>query len=430
MCVCVTHQSQPHTCIYHNPTPLVHNNIHNNNRLRRAALQLLGVVVDVEGPRCTRRVPDLLPLILPVLAQAADTMDATLTPQQAEQQLQQCPTDASTPDHDPTPGSQGGAAWQQVYYACRLLEKLLPHSTNHLAWESGDAAQLLWETVCALQLYPHVWIRVVAARLLKWALGAPSVGPPMLRGTQGLAGRLAWQLVKQLEAPVLDDVMGALSVGNMTLLAPLLYEQDAQLGRLPVGDGEEEDTEDKEEGRTTQLHVEEGNKEEDQGGAHQQHHGVSLLWVAHKISQLAGLHAQESQVARLHALDLCGSLTVSLGPVRCLPLLPVLLKPLYRLEEGVGPAAGGEVAGKADEVMATIRYVGEWVGGWVCVWVCGCMCVGVGCGWACGCLGMWVGVGMWVAAVLHHMYMSIHTHTCQYTHNHCQHTTGRWWVQI
>ena len=270
--------------------------------------------MEVEGPRSLRRLSTLLPALLPALAQAADAAeDAAMD------------TSNAADIHD------ARAAWQEAYHALRLLEKLLPHAGASLHWGAGEEAQLLWEAVCALQLHPHLWVRVAAARLLAWALETANVGPAMLRDTPGLPGRLAWQLVKQLETPGLDDVLGALAAGNLARLAPLLYEQDQALGRL--ADEEVDEV----------VHMRDPSL------------GVSLQWVASRVAQLAGGRAIETAATRRHALGLVSGLAASLGAERVAPVLPMLLRPLYRLSEGPATTGDAEVQDVAAEVMASIR---------------------------------------------------------------------------
>lgn len=261
----------------------------------------------------------MLPLLLPALAQAADAAeDATMDEQH---------TAADEDIH------AARTAWQEAYHALRLLEKLLPYASSRLRWEEGDEVQLLWEAVCALQLHPHLWVRVAGARLLAWALDTADVGPAMLRATHGLPGRLAWQLVKQLETPGLDDTLGTLAAGNLARLAPLLHAQDEALGRLAGEEAEE-------------------------GAPRDPTLGVSLQWVASRLAQLSGSKAHEMAATRRHALGLVAGLAASLGAERVAPVLPVLLRPLYRLSEGVTTAGDAEVQDVAAQVMATIRCVG------------------------------------------------------------------------
>lgn len=286
-------------------------------RLRCAALQLLGVVVEVEGPRSVKRCTSLLPMLLPVLAQAAD--------------------EAAVDEDDAADDIYSAcAAWQEAYHALRLLEKLLSHAGGHLQWDAGEEVQLMWEAVCVLQLHPHMWVRLAAARLLAWALDN-DVGPAMLRDTHGLPGRLAWQLVKQLETPGLDDVLGGLAAGNLARVAPLLYEQDAALGRLAGED----------------AHADSSEHAAKQDPAL----GVSLQWVASKVAQLAGGRALETATTRRHALGLVAGLTAALGAARVDAILPVLLRPLYRLSEGASTEGDAAVQDVAAEVMASIRCV-------------------------------------------------------------------------
>jgi len=355
-------------------------------KLRAVAAQALELLAEVEGGRFgSRRLgADFVQGLAARLAAAAAAAEDVLVSQGVE-------GEGDLPGSSNAAG--GGLQWQEPYHVLLLLEKAAQGGLGPLLWQQGPAVQQLWgEVVQEMLLYPHLWVRKAAARLLGLGLANPGVYSGLLglsstdktlaadaaaaangaaeNGAYGGgdsssggvgAGRCALLVYLQLEADVVDEGLCTQAVKCLVALTKHLaaaqpqqqQQQDAvggasaaaAAGTVAVngaaGDSsseEEEDDEDADmdadgEAAAAEQGAAAGGDEADGGFKDGQ---LTLLGLISRMVRLAEDTRFVRQQQRMAALRWIAAAVSATGTAPLLPHLPLLLRPLYRIAEASG----------------------------------------------------------------------------------------------
>ncbi|KAK9808411.1 hypothetical protein WJX73_001754 [Symbiochloris irregularis] len=306
--------------------------------LHRAAAQALGLQAQAEGPRFARRVPKLLPATLSALRGAgspqADGLDR--------------------PDADSDAGY-----WHGKYSVLVLLEKLATYSPSSVRWQEGQVAQQVWEAVASLLVHPHQWVRGAVARLLGLAFDQAAIWEGLLGGgPHSVApGVLAAQLLQAFTAPEADEGLRKQAVRCLVFLAPRLHCNHAAAGQdvhsaaagngsieaeLATLDAAASDSEDEDS-------AEEAAAQPGDGAV-----SVTLHGLARRVARLASMRLASQGPVRATALQCMAALGSTLSPEALASCLPLLLPPLYRIDEA-GPTEPAEVRELAAEVLQHLK---------------------------------------------------------------------------
>ncbi|GIL61502.1 hypothetical protein Vafri_15933, partial [Volvox africanus] len=190
--------------------------------LRRAAVQTLGFVAEVEGSKFGRRFSDLVNGVLRILQrQVARGVDGN------EDQSASLPDDESADAEAACPG------WQEAYYCLLLLEKVAAQASGALAWPIQGAATAsslvpeLWESTVRLLLHRHMWVRKAAARLVGYGLATPRVCGGLMASQPGRAAQLAFSFYLQLECEGVDEATCLQAVKCLVNLSVHLHRDDS-----------------------------------------------------------------------------------------------------------------------------------------------------------------------------------------------------------
>eukprot|EP01043_Picozoa_sp_COSAG02_P004304 COSAG02_NODE_111_length_36009_cov_42.221248_1_plen_2408_part_00 len=133
--------------------------------VQRVAAQLMGLVIEVEGETCEKRLSTWLPVMVQVLEDGSEAI-----------------TDADAE-------SSAGDGWRFLYYTLRSLEKLataLPGMLDgsvHRGKEISELTPRLWKAVTGLLRHPHTWVKMLASRL--FGLLFARCNPPELGVVEG-----------------------------------------------------------------------------------------------------------------------------------------------------------------------------------------------------------------------------------------------------
>jgi U3 small nucleolar RNA-associated protein 20 len=320
--------------------------------LKRAAAQVLGLLVDVAGAKAATVLQDALPPLRAMLEHAPgmgvnDAVD-------------------DSPDA-PNPG----AGWPPIYYGLLLVEKAVVALPQTLA-EAADAPAL-WEAAAALLLHPHLWVRKAAGRLVghylarcdttgHWAGGGVVHGGGLLAG-DGRLMTLARAVCQQVETPALDDAMGAQVVKNLVGLVrialargpPASGEPAASTSTTAAATADDEDDSGDDEDREAEQREADTAEAGEAGGSGRAWVPKEVEWVFKRMGRAA---ANGTDTQRTTVLLWCAAATAALGDAGVSPVLYDLLRPVLRANSGTGYSAA--VKQKAEEVLALVQ---ETVGG-------------------------------------------------------------------
>ena len=196
--------------------------------LQRAAAQLVGLAVEVEGVAVEKRLPSWLPVMVEALESGAA--------EAAEEEQQ-------------------GDAWRIVYYTLRSLEKLgqlLPGMLDGAVSGEGlrERVTPLWEAITSLLRHPHTWVKLLAARLVG-ALFARCNPPAVSRMASGavelkLGGCGAVIALRQVEEGLwtqlrsthLDEKMAEQALKDLVFVARAYHAVALEAGQQSGGDAE------------------------------------------------------------------------------------------------------------------------------------------------------------------------------------------------
>lgn len=198
-------------------------------QLARTAIQVFGIAVDAMGEDGGSAAPAIVDVLLDVLTDSEDKLEEAET--------------------------QGGDAldleadWQLPYQALQATAHVYKAFPD-LLLPDLKTAQPLWKAVRGHLLYPHLWVRTSAARLLGslYAASQDALGRDDLPERHPLAtGNLfdaAQKACLQLKSPLLDDNLAMQIVKNLFFAARCFAARDPRSAGAHDDDGDEEDHED------------------------------------------------------------------------------------------------------------------------------------------------------------------------------------------
>eukprot|EP00124_Ichthyophonus_hoferi_P003712 Ihof_evm2s341 gene=Ihof_evmTU2s341 len=334
-----------------------------NLALKRAALQVTGLFVEVMGSQFERHVVVCLPLLCAEISK--DTQE-------------------NADDEEGEDDSVMQGNWPILYYSLTTLYKLCTAMPKIMEANSPHQRQLmeLWTHIHLHLLYPHAWVRLVASRVLGVYLsacnydrlaakltGSISEVPSTKNAAKQPAGDygdylceegktmgLAKSCCHQLESRYLSADLGTQIVKNLIFLSKLLDAMDglqapppvaalpavkpAQSKLIPETTGAkkrnrgEDESDEEEEGEGDGVIDEE---EEDAKDSMQEQKGNLLGWVVRRLAYLARSSDADVVIAasrRQCVFEYFAALTSHLG-VRVNWYLATMLSPLYRVTESL-----------------------------------------------------------------------------------------------
>ena len=262
--------------------------------------------------------------------------------------------------------------WPAAYFCLVLLEKTLQVGGSLPALPARDLAAL-WPAVTRLALYPHMWVRKAALRLLGMCFDRQDFwGSFLLDAAADVdaaqLSSLQVTLCKNIETEGADPALLQQALKNLLFVAGRLVERaavlldsvDAQVRKDYYARGIAA-------GSNAVAGVAAGNCEQkvldslNAGPAESRAHGcfgrliTRVILVANGTVRRSSRASEEQQKAGLQCLAALCSL---LGPGRVLPYLVDVTVPLFRLTEDGGEmsaAASAEVRELADMVLAHLR---------------------------------------------------------------------------
>ncbi|KAK9818396.1 hypothetical protein WJX72_012002 [[Myrmecia] bisecta] len=359
-----------------------------DTRLRRAAAQTLGFLVEVEREKVARRVPEVLARLLPLLqSHSAASAHSSST--------------AADDDGD-NEYPAVAKSWQEAYYGLLFVEKVLASAPAQVGWQAGETVRQLWQAVSALLLHRHLWVRKAAARLMGLAFANVKLAGGLLSQQEGAAGRLAFLFYRQLESEAADEALMSQAVKCLVFLAADMYAYDSQRGAVPeavvvppdsnglhaelllpdgtlplangngaahspaasagageaLDEGQHPDQDLDRDQDQDQAAAGEAEDDEavDDGEGEQGDGGLSLHGLVRRVAKLADDRSYNRQQQRMAALRFTAALASRLGAPPILAYLPPLMRPLFRITESAAPNRD-DVKLLTEEVIAHLRGV-------------------------------------------------------------------------
>lgn len=352
-------------------------------RLVRAAAQVLGLIIDVEGTTSQNRVKGWLPTVTDIIHNKSVLDD----------HLQ----DILHEKNSDNKSSLNQMQWQEIYYCLTLVEKAFKVLPEQFQWCSAEPSiHELWEGVAKVLLHHHVWVRKIAGRLIGSALADKKIGNPMLtswspkyllhlkapnsesgsnqediNGTlQPAAGTLALQFFRQLDSSSADEAIASQAVKCLVFLSLSMFQTDKAAGNLPVvelklnskpmPDTLQASLElENNVHQNNDVEIDDNNnedEEEDDLGKYMTSEGtISLDNLVRRMVRLADDKSYARQLQRGFSLRFIAALALRLGQENIVYYLPTLLKPIYRITE---PGSNGnplEITNLANEIMSHLR---------------------------------------------------------------------------
>ncbi|WAQ89021.1 hypothetical protein PtA15_10A444 [Puccinia triticina] len=171
--------------------------------LRRTALQLIGVVVEVRGAEDKMRLAKVHSVICDILEKIA--------------------VDFVEEESDVTSESTG-LDWQTVYYSLQALSKLYNIDSSLVCHPTPQNKFSEWSAIQKLLLFPHAWVRSSAARLIGTLLSSGVDEKLWLFQTDNLLA-IAQKSSLQLRSQHLDDALALQIVKNLFFLLKTLHQR-------------------------------------------------------------------------------------------------------------------------------------------------------------------------------------------------------------
>ncbi|EGU13301.1 hypothetical protein RTG_00465 [Rhodotorula toruloides ATCC 204091] len=198
-------------------------------QLARTAIQVFGIAVDAMGDDGRSAAPAIVDVLLDVLTDSEDRLEEAET--------------------------RGGDAldleadWQLPYQALQATAHVYKAFPD-LVSPDMKTVQPLWKAVRGHLLYPHLWVRTSAARLLGslYAASQEALDRDDLPERHPLATSnlfdAAQKACLQLKSPLLDDNLAMQIVKNLFFAARCFAARDSRSADARDEDGDEEDHED------------------------------------------------------------------------------------------------------------------------------------------------------------------------------------------
>lgn len=325
-----------------------------DSRLIRAAAQLLGLLVELQADKFGRRVPEVLAPTLLVLARRIEAgwegEEGHLGGLDGEGNAGQAAA-----------GSTVARTWQDVYSCLNLIEKMCQHCPKPLlqpgahdeGQEDEDAlseeqtSAIVWETAGELLLYPHIWVRKAASRLLGRSLASPPA-KSLLLASEETAGQLAMSFFRQLESTSADEDLAGQATRALVALAREMAVQGGEgAAALPPlkRPRDEQDNEEKDGSSSSDE------DEEEEEGAKAV---LTLHGLVRRMARLADDKSFTRRLQRLAALRWIAAVATALGREGLGGFLEIMCRPLYRISEGTSNPAPG-----APAIPEDVKVLGE-----------------------------------------------------------------------
>eukprot|EP00898_Chlorokybus_atmophyticus_P007671 jgi/Chlat1/7905/Chrsp67S07348 len=312
----------------------------NDAQLRRAAIQVLGLVVQISnGKLLENRRAEVLPLMLAVLTRAAGEFDAG----------------AAVVDAD-VAGAATFASWQEAYYTLTCLERLLQCLPNLL---SSPEWQGIWRPTVELLLHRHAWVRRASTRLLGLLFAADVTIDQLLSGSlESIEMRhISRALCEQLSNEHVDAKFADQIVKNLlfvaTVLATLPSSHGVSNGHARAEDVNHAGASSADEGSDEDIDEEVGDDREANGSARSSRSPLEWLFV--RLSKLA---TKPGEVQRQSVLRWFAAVTSKLSPKVTQPFLPEMVLPLIRVREPPsGQVVSDDLKALAEEVTPHLQEV-------------------------------------------------------------------------
>ncbi|EIW80199.1 hypothetical protein CONPUDRAFT_124919 [Coniophora puteana RWD-64-598 SS2] len=201
--------------------------------LRRVAVQVYGLVVDVLGRGMEPYVATLLEDMSRALEQSAEALQKTVDEDE----------EADGMDID----SQ--LDWQVPYQALSTLVKVLKVFPEFVSPATDVGGQSVpWQLVEAHLLFPHAWVRTAACRLLGTLFSSLTVSAPSTSDDDSTdvvslvrLKALAGKLCAQLKSPHLDEALGLQVVKNLFFIGKCFALITSTIPSAAPSDGDEDD---------------------------------------------------------------------------------------------------------------------------------------------------------------------------------------------
>lgn len=194
----------------------------NQKQLLRIAAQVLGLSLEALNKKGENQT--LAKQVLPVLSKI----------------IESTATESSEEDEDVEENTTEELDWQVPYQSLQSLSRLfrLAPSTLALAEES------LWQSIRGLLLFPHVWVRNAAARLLGVLYTAAPAPIPLVDLIDGAA-----KSTNQLRSKLLDEALSTQVVKNLYSISKMFIQTSpATNGETAVTESDAEEEDEAEEG--------------------------------------------------------------------------------------------------------------------------------------------------------------------------------------
>lgn len=210
--------------------------------LRRTALQLIGVYIEVRGFEDDKR----LERIYHLLCTTADELAAVVV-------------DQDTPLDEETEST--ASDWQTIYHCLESISKLYQTATGQAGRQAYLQEFREWEALQTFSLFPHAWVRTSAARLIGTILSA-SEKPVALPLQAASLILIAQKSILQLRSRQLDNSLALQIVKNLFFVMKTLHsyrsgtsskQESTQVLAKDEKSSEEEQSESEEENDVTKA---------------------------------------------------------------------------------------------------------------------------------------------------------------------------------
>jgi len=187
--------------------------------LRRMALHLIGVAIEVRGAEDKTRLEKVHSMICATLERIAEEF---------------------VEEEGDVTSDSTGLDWQTVYYSLQALSKVYTIDAGFVCFPTPQNKFPEWAAIQKLLLFPHAWVRLSAARLIGTLLSAGVDQQLWLFQTSNLLS-IAQKSSLQLRSQQLDDPLALQIVKNLFFLLKTIHarhKSEAAIPRVASAPGE------------------------------------------------------------------------------------------------------------------------------------------------------------------------------------------------